>query len=156
MILTLSLELKIISNSVSTPQIRQDYAPFQQQIARAVITPFPQRVGENWNRNGTKTDPLPSLWFTSQPATFLSFSFCTCSSSRLRNSKQKGAGRDCNQGPWRPSQHGYPPPQPLYLQKDFSQRTILMREVGKNAEIKEKNQAIRNNNTLTIKQIKDL
>ena len=43
----LSLELKMISNSVSIPQIRQDYTPFQQEVARAVITPFPQRVGEN-------------------------------------------------------------------------------------------------------------
>ena len=58
MILTLSLELKIISNSVSTPQIRQDYTPFQQEVARVVMAPLPQRVGENDNRNGTKTEFL--------------------------------------------------------------------------------------------------
>lgn len=41
------LEPKFISNSVSTPQIRQDYAPFQHEVATAVISPFSQRAGEN-------------------------------------------------------------------------------------------------------------
>ena len=50
-ILMLSLELEIIYNSMSIPQIRQDYAPLQQEVATVVVAPFPQRFGGNWNRN---------------------------------------------------------------------------------------------------------
>ena len=49
----LSLEPEIVFNSLFTPQIRQDCAPLQQEVARMIITQFPQRVGGNWNRNGT-------------------------------------------------------------------------------------------------------
>ena len=49
----LSLKLKIISNSVSIPQIMQDYAPLWQEGSIAVFALFPQRFGENleqsWN-----------------------------------------------------------------------------------------------------------
>ena len=48
-----NLELKIISNSVSIPQIMQDYAPLWQEGSIAVFALFPQRFGENleqsWN-----------------------------------------------------------------------------------------------------------
>ena len=40
----LILELKIISNSVSIPQIRQDYAPHQQDVTRAAVIPFPNEL----------------------------------------------------------------------------------------------------------------
>ena len=33
-------------------KLRQNYVPFQQEIARIVSTPFPQRLGEGWNRSG--------------------------------------------------------------------------------------------------------
>ena len=40
----LILELKIISNSVSIPQIRQDYTPHQQDVTRAVVIPSPNEL----------------------------------------------------------------------------------------------------------------
>ena len=51
----LSLELEIISVSVSIPQVRQEYVQFQQEAARVVIAPFHQSWGK------TKMKTLPSL-----------------------------------------------------------------------------------------------
>ena len=34
------------------PKLRQDYTPFQQQVARPVIASFPERFGEGWDRVG--------------------------------------------------------------------------------------------------------
>ena len=51
----LSLELEIISNSVSIPQIRQEYTLLHQEVARVIVIPFLPRAGDNLNRNGTKT-----------------------------------------------------------------------------------------------------
>ena len=86
----LSLKLKIISNSVSIPQIRQDYAPLRQEGSTAVVALFPQRFGENleqsWNEHQV---PLQSLWLTSLSNTLFAFWFCTCPSSRLRSIKEK-------------------------------------------------------------------
>ena len=36
----------------SVPKLRQDYNPFQQQVARPVIVSFPERFGEGWDRIG--------------------------------------------------------------------------------------------------------
>ena len=51
-------------------KLRQNYVPFKQEIARVVTTPFPQRLGEGWNRSGWNQLPLkPS---SSAKLTFLS------------------------------------------------------------------------------------
>ena len=44
-----------LETSVSIPQIRQEYTPLHQEVARVIVTPFPPRAGNNLNRNGTKT-----------------------------------------------------------------------------------------------------
>ena len=61
-ILMLSLELEVISNSVSIPQIRQEYTPLHQEVAKVIVTPFPPRAGDNLNRNGTKSGFLCQVY----------------------------------------------------------------------------------------------
>ena len=58
----LSLKLKIISNSVSIPQVKQDRTPLWQEGAIAVAVLFPQRFGENWNSPGTNTKFLCKVY----------------------------------------------------------------------------------------------
>ena len=58
----LSLKLEITSNSVSIPQIRQEYSPLHQEVARVIVTPLPPRAGNNLNRNGTKTGFLCHIY----------------------------------------------------------------------------------------------
>lgn len=52
----LSLELEIISNSGSIPQLGRTLPHFPQKVAGSHHeAPFSQIIGENWNSNETKT-----------------------------------------------------------------------------------------------------
>ena len=125
-ILMLNLRLEIISNSVSIPQIRQDFAPFQQEGTRAVTPHCLKELGNTGRKKELK--PSSSANFINNFILYWKllshFLLCICLSLILKSVKRGWIERE--EDPMVPN---LPCPLPaFYLQKTL---TSLIRELGK-------------------------